>query len=52
MVSRGIYLAFDINTLEYIGIELFYLPQNQKVVDKLCDKKLNELISKDILILL
>ena len=51
MVSRGIYLAFDINTLEYIGIELFYLPQNQKVVDKLCDKKLNKLISKDILIL-
>lgn len=52
MVSRGIYLAFDINTLEYIGIELFYLPKNPKIIDKECDTKLNELISKDILILI
>ena len=51
MVSKGIYLAFDINTLEYIGIEMFYLPKNQRLVDKVCDTKLNELISKDILIL-
>lgn len=51
MVSKGIYLAFDIESLEYIGIEMFYLPHNQKIVDKLCDNKLNDLISKDILIL-
>lgn len=51
MITRGIYLAFDINTLEYIGIEMFYLPKNQRLVDKVCDIKLNELISKDILIL-
>lgn len=52
MVSRGIYLAFDINTLEYIGIEMFYLPKNQRLIDKVCEIKLNELISKDILILI
>lgn len=52
MVSKGIYLAFDIKSLEYIGIELFYLPKNQMIVDKACDNKLNELISKDILILI
>jgi hypothetical protein len=51
MITQGIYLAFDINTLEYIGIEMFYLPKNQRLIDKVCDTKLNELISKDILIL-
>lgn len=52
MVARGIYLAFDIKSLEYIGIEMFYLPKNQRVVDKVCDTKLNELISKDILMVI
>lgn len=52
MVSKGIYLAFDIKSLEYIGIELLYLPHNQIKIEKECDIKLNELISKDILILL
>lgn len=52
MVSKGIYLAFDIKSLEYIGIEMFYLPKNQRVVDKLCDIKINELISKDILMVI
>lgn len=52
MVSKGIYLAFDINTLEYIGIELLYLPKNPKIIDKECDTKLNELISKDILMVI
>lgn len=52
MVSKGIYLAFDIDSLEYIGIELFYLPKNPKLIDKVCDIKLNELISKDILMVM
>lgn len=52
MVSKGIYLAFDIESLEYIGIEMFYLPKNPKIVDKLCDIKINELISKDILMVI
>ena len=52
MVSKGIYLAFDIESLEYIGIEMYYLPKNPKIVDKQCDNKLNELISKDILMVI
>ena len=52
MVSKGIYLAFDIESLEYIGIEMFYLPKNPKLIDKVCDMKLNELIYKDILIVI
>ena len=55
MVSKGIYLAFDIESLEYIGIEMFYYPKNLKnlrLIDKVCDIKLNELISKDILMII
>lgn len=52
MVSKGIYLAFDIDSLEYKGLYLFYLPKNQRIVDKLCDEKINELISKDILMVI
>jgi hypothetical protein len=52
MVSKGIYLAFDIDSLEYIGIELFYLPHDPKLIDKVCNDKLNDLISKDILIVI
>lgn len=51
MVSKGIYLAFDIDSLEYIGIEMFYLA-DPKIYNPLVDKTLNELISKDILILI
>lgn len=51
MVSKGIYLSFDVKSLEYKGLYLFYLPKNQMIVDKLCNDKINELISKDILIL-
>lgn len=52
MITKGIYLAFDIESLEYIGIEMFYLPNNPKLIDKVCDMKLNELISKDILMII
>lgn len=52
MITKGIYLAFDIESLEYIGIEMFYLPKNPKLIDKVCDMKLNELISKDILMII
>lgn len=52
MVSKGIYLAFDIESLEYIGIEMFYLVNNLISVNKACDTKLNELISKDILMVI
>ena len=48
-VSKGIYLAFDDEDLRYIGIEMFYLPYNQKEIDKQCDITLNDLLSKGIL---
>lgn len=48
-VSRGVFLAFDLNTLEYIGIELYYLPQDYNKTSFICEEKIRELISKDIL---
>lgn len=47
-VTKGIYLAFDLD-LQYIGIEMFYLPYNQKEIDKQCNITLNDLLSKGIL---
>lgn len=47
-VEKGIYLAFDENTLEYIGIELFYLLDPKKY-NKLVDSELNHLLSVNIL---
>lgn len=52
MICKGIYLAFDIDSLEYKGLYLFYLPSNQKLIDRISNNKINELISKDILILM
>ena len=37
-VKQGIYLAFDMDTLEYLGVEMFYLAPNN--VSKVCDDKL------------
>lgn len=48
-VSKGIYLAFDDEDLRYIGVEMFYLPHNTKLIDKVCEIKLEELLSKGIL---
>ena len=47
-VSRGIYLSFDKNTHEYIGVELFY-SANPKYYSSLVDDKINQLISKNLL---
>lgn len=48
MVNRGIYLSFDINTLEYKDIETFYIPFDYVSYQKDCDYTLNRLISKGI----
>lgn len=48
-VSRGLFLAFDLNTLEYIGIELYYLPVNYDKVSFKCDEKIKYLLARDIL---
>lgn len=48
-VSRGCFLAFDKDSLEYIGIELFYLPSDYNLVSKKCEDKIQYLLSRDIL---
>ncbi len=46
-VQRGIYLAFDIDTLEYLGVEMFYSASNK--IYNICDEKVKQLLSLDIL---
>lgn len=46
-ISKGIYLAFDLKTLKYIGIELLYTPFYS--IEKQADELLNELLCKSIL---
>lgn len=47
-VEKGIYLYFD-KDRSYQGIEEFYLPPDYKKIQKNCDIKLEELLSKNIL---
>lgn len=47
-VEKGVYLSFD-KDKSYIGIEYFYLPHDFKKIEKNCDIKLQELLSKNIL---
>lgn len=49
-VKRGLFLSFDKDTLEYIGLEMFY-SGNYVIVDKLATAKLEELIAKDFVLL-
>lgn len=46
-VSKGIYLAFNTDDLEYIGIELFYLPRHN--YEKQANELLSDLFIKGIL---
>ena len=48
-ICKGVYLAFDIDDLTYIGIEMFYLPYNQNLIDIEGNKMLTRLLSLDIL---
>lgn len=48
MLGPGLWLSFDEDTLEYIGIEMFYLADYKKVEPEAHDL-LNTLIAKDIL---
>lgn len=47
-MSKGIYLAFEDYSFEYIGIEMFYLADPKKT-HELEDKTLNDLLQKGIL---
>lgn len=46
-VQNGIYLAFDLDTLEYIGVEMFYSASNK--IYSICDEKVKQLLALDIL---
>ena len=46
-VKQGIYLAFDIDTLEYLGVEMFYLAPI--IIQDVCDNKLRQLLSLGVL---
>ena len=46
---NGIYLAFDKNTLEYIGIEMYFLPKDIEYINKKADKVLDILIYDEII---
>lgn len=48
-LSRGSYLAFDSDSLEYIGIELFYLPRDPGKPEREAYILLTDLLSKNIL---
>ena len=47
-ITKGIYLAFDDKTLEYLGIEMFYLPRNNNYQTQ-ADDLLNNLLSNGLL---
>lgn len=47
-LAPGLWLIFDKNTLEYIGIDMFYLADYKKVEPE-ADKLINSLLAKDIL---
>lgn len=47
-VAKGIYIAFDKFTHEYIGIELFYCPKTS-MYSKLVDNKINQLLCRNVL---
>ena len=46
-VQKGIYLAFDIDNFEYIGIEMFYLAPIS--IENSCNDKLKQLLSLGVL---
>lgn len=46
-VQNGIFLAFDLDTLEYIGVEMFYSASNKALSE--ADEKLKQLLALDIL---
>mgnify|MGYP006908906773 CR=1 FL=1 len=48
-VDKGIYLAFNIDNLNYIGLEMFYTPWEVRSIYKKEDMLLNDLLSKGIL---
>jgi hypothetical protein len=48
-VMKGVYLAFDKDTKEYMGIDYFYQPKSISYTDSKCEKMLKKLISLGVL---
>ena len=48
-VVNGIYLAFDIKSLEYIGLEMYYLPKDIEYIENKAHKLLNILMYNEII---
>ena len=49
MVAPGLWLSFNINSLEYIGYNLFYYVYDVRDIENKCNQKLDKLIALDIL---
>lgn len=48
-LSKGIYLSFDSDTLEYLGIILFYEPYDNSKVGKMEIELLNNMLSSGVI---
>ena len=48
-IHKGLYLSFNSESLEYEGIEMFYLPWDKYLPEREADKMINQLIAKSIL---
>lgn len=49
MVDRGVWITFDSPGLDYIGINLFFLPKDMSEYERKADEVINKLIARDIL---
>lgn len=48
LVSPGVYLSFDGDTLDYVGVEFYFTPGLNSKINYKAEKKLVELISKGL----
>ena len=47
-VINGVYLIFDENTLDYVGVDVVFTPNNYNRLNYKCEEKLVDLISKGL----
>lgn len=48
-VSKGVYLAFDSETREFVGTEMYFIARFSNWAQKASDELINELLRKGIL---
>ena len=49
LVAPGVWLTFDTPGLDFIGINYFYLPRNNKELENKCHETIERLLATDIL---